>query len=510
MSLVVDRDISEEAFAQIRRRLEVQQRLKDTIGPVMAACTESFFAFLPYWTFVSREKGEPTKFDRLWQGQEDFAKEMQQHDWIYALKAGKLGFSELECAYDAWVAMFRQPNARVHIFSRDATSAEELLGWVRYGLLRLPEWMRLPIAEEERGSDTGRSVKLLAGGDDIRQIVRYSAGASVSIDQTCQHAHVDELAHMPYAEKTWNAVQTTIAPEGTCHIVTRGAGEDVFAATLWKMSKDGTAQLHPFFRPWTARPGRNREWYDLQATGLTMTGLHHFAPETPEEALAGDAQNDFIPLELWDRCQEELPPFLPGNKEPTVLALDAAVTGDCFGAVAITRHPDRYEDVAVRAVRKWDPPIDFPEVDAWIRTVCEGGCAAGHPQYEPYAQPEDCEACREGVLVEPWNIVQVAYDPYQLESMAQTHRRDGVAWWEAFDQGSARLIADSDLRTLILQKRIAHDGNPELREHMHNAAAKLDSKEDTKLRIVKKATEKKIDLAVATSMGVKRCLYLSL
>ena len=508
--LIVDRDIEETALEQIRRRLELQQRLKDTIDPVMAACQESFLAFLPFWTFVNRDKGETAQFDQLWEGQEDLAKVMGQHDWIYALKAGKLGFSELECAYDGWVAMFRQPNARVHIFSRDAQSAEELLGWVRHGLTHLPEWMRLPIAEEERGADTGRSIKLLVSEGDIRQIVRYAAAASVSIDQVCHHAHVDELAHMAYAEKTWNAVQTTIAPGGTCHVVTRGAGENVFAATLWKMAEAGTAQLFPFFRPWTARPDRDQRWYDQHATTLTLQGLHHFAPETPDDALMGDEQNEFIPLELWDRCQEELPPFPPGSKEPAILSLDAAVTGDCFGAVAVTRHPDREEDVAIRAVKLWTPPIDFPTVDAWIRTVCEGGCVAGHPQYEPFADPEGCDACREQILVEPWNIIQVCYDPYQLESMAQTHRRDGVAWWEAFQQGGARLIGDSEFRSLILQRRVAHDGNPLLREHIHNAAAKLDTREDTKLRIVKKSAEKKVDLAVAASMGVSRCLYLSL
>ena len=189
-------------------------------------CAQSFAFFLPYWTFVNRESGELETFDKLWDGQIEFVQAMSDHPWLFALKAGKLGFTELECAYDGWVLRFKQ-NARVHVFSRDASAAEELLGYVKLGLNHLPKWMRLPI-DSGRGADIDRSLRLHAGVDDKREIVRYAAGASVSIDQTATHSHVDELARMPYTEQTWTAVETTISPTGTCHIVTRGAGNAKF------------------------------------------------------------------------------------------------------------------------------------------------------------------------------------------------------------------------------------------------------------------------------------------
>ena len=106
-------------------------------------------------------------------------------------------------------------------------------------------------------------------------------------------------------------------------------------------------------------------------------------------------------------------------------------------------------------------------------------------------------------------IAAVTYDAYQLESMMQELRRDGLVPLYPFQQMGERLIADSELRDLIINRRIAHDGNPYLREHMENAAAKLDAKEDRRIRIVKRAPERKVDLAVATSMMCKKILYLN-
>jgi phage terminase large subunit-like protein len=48
-----------------------------------------------------------------------------------------------------------------------------------------------------------------------------------------------------------------------------------------------------------------------------------------------------------------------------------------------------------------------------------------------------------------------------------------------------------------------------LRDHIANARAKLSKDEDSRLRIIKRAPNRKIDLAVAASMGVSRILYLN-
>jgi len=200
------------------------------------------------------------------------------------------------------------------------------------------------------------------------------------------------------------------------------------------------------------------------------------------------AESQYIPLPQWDSCQEQLPPFPFGDQTPIVLGVDAASTSDCFGVVAVSRHPDPQRaktDVAVRAVRRWDPsetgPIDYDEAEQFIRQVCKH-----------------------------YNVVQIAYDPYQMVDMAQRLQRDSVAWCEPFPQMQDRLKADRMLYDLVINRRLAHDGNEYLREHIANANVKLQKDQDSTMRIVKKSSGRKIDLAVATSMAAYRCLYLLL
>lgn len=262
---------------------------------ILAECERDFGAFLPYWTFLSRETRELETLGNLWDGQRDFVAKMKEAGWLYALKAGKLGFTELETAFDGWVARFKK-NSRVHVFSMGATEAEELLAYVKFGLMHLPDWMRLPV-DTGRGADIDRSLRLSAGPDDVRTIVRYAAGANVSIDQTATHSHVDELARMPYPEQTWAAVKTTISPvDGTCHIVTRGAGPANYSADLWHNAMEGGSRLVPFFSPWTKRP-REAGWYEEEKAGSTPMALREFCPETWEDAIGGPGMDAVVPLD---------------------------------------------------------------------------------------------------------------------------------------------------------------------------------------------------------------------
>lgn len=112
-------------------------------------------------------------------------------------------------------------------------------------------------------------------------------------------------------------------------------------------------------------------------------------------------------------------------------------------------------------------------------------------------------------LVKEYNVIEVAYDPYQLHDMATRLKHQGLAWFREFPQGSDRLTADSQFRALIRERRFWHRGEPDLREHILNANAKVDA-EDRRLRIVKRMEKMKIDLAVAASMGSAEVLRLNL
>ena len=515
-----------EALRQVAAVRQLQGDRRQEERHTMAA---SFLGFLPYWQFVNRDTGEVLAFGdpqtgelALWEGQQHFADHMVEHPWIYALKAGKLGFTELECAYDAWVLLFLGQNARVHLFSLSGRASQELLKIVRFGLDHLPRWLRPQYLIDEAGGKTSTSLRFRVAEDDERTLVSYAATPDVSIDMVCHHAHVDELARMPFARATFAAIYSTVAPEGSCHVLTRGKGEGGYAAELWRTSMAGTHRLVPFFTPWSGRPDRDLAWYKDREAELLRQDLHHFAPATPEDALAGDDQSEYLPIELWDRCRDTaLEALMPGSREIAVLGVDAGIKNDCTGIVLVTRHPQQHENVAVRGVRLWRPEggneVDLDEVESFIKAVCLGGCAAGHYKEDRLRTLEPaftaaCGACHpdggEFAAVPPYSIYEVAYDPWQMENSAQRLRALGINM-QPFDQGKARAIADSEFRDLVVNRRIAHDGNELLRSHVSNAAAVLD-REEHKLRVVKKSPAKKVDLLVAAVEATNRCLALYL
>jgi phage terminase large subunit-like protein len=107
-------------------------------------------------------------------------------------------------------------------------------------------------------------------------------------------------------------------------------------------------------------------------------------------------------------------------------------------------------------------------------------------------------------LFKVYHIEEVAYDPYQMASMAQ--RLGDNVHWKPFLQGAPRLIADKRLYDMIRDRQIEHSGEPVLRQHIKNADRKP---EEDKLRIVKRTSTGKIDAVVALSMAVdRRCSTL--
>lgn len=522
------------------------------------ACRLDFAHFLRHWVFKVREETGTESirhFDRLWEGQQRMVESMKAHRWLYILKAGKLGATELECAYDGWVLLARGANARVNIFSKGQKESKELLGIVKFGLQHLPDWLGLPMmSKTEAGGDNSEQFALLGdGADDTRKVVSYPASPDAAIDVSATHSHVDEMARMPFPAKTWASIQSTVPATGTVHIVTRGAGEGSFASQLWYEAKDGASPLYCHFEPFNARPripqgevppgvDPAEVWYIEQAATMLEGQLNYSAPRTEEDALKGSAEGQFVPEAVWLSCYDpDLQPLMPGDRTPLVLGVDAGVTGDNFAVVAVSRHPDRPDDPAVRSVKVWVPPkggaIDFDEVERFLRIVCLGGCVNGHanqpgnvmsagqmcadhPEHvyrhkvtgldTCSGQPMPCSACEGGIRTLRFNVAQIAYDAYQLVDMMQRLSRERVAWCRSFGQGSERMEADARLRSLIVNRRLAHRNDDTLNAHVAAANAKSAPGEETKLRLVKRNPGSKIDGAVALSMATAESLRLIL
>ncbi len=193
-----------------------------------------------------------------------------------------------------------------------------------------------------------------------------------------------------------------------------------------------------------------------------------------------DVDRFLASITLWDACYDpDLPPL--GPHEPCLLAMDAGESSDTFATVLLSNHLTRTGVLAVRYARAYVPdgkqPLNFDAIEVDLREL-------------------DIR----------YAIQQIAYDPFLLGQMVRRLSVPGrtvSAPLVPFPQGAQRLEADKLLADLISQRRIAHDGNSQLRAHLDNADKKI-SGEGRALRIVKRTHSLKIDLAVATSMAAAR------
>lgn len=416
----------------------------------------------------------------LWEAQRDVLRQITQHRLIVILKSRQLGISWLVCGYALWLCLFH-PGRVVLLFSQGQTEADELLRRISSMYYRLPEAVRnaLPRALVVNTSK-------MAWGNGSR-VLSLPATKKAGRTFTASLVVMDEAAHMEYAEDLFVATKPTIDGGGQLIMISTARGTGNLFHQVWTDAQAGTNRFVPLFLPWSARPGRDDTWYAQRvAEYRDLRLVHQEYPATPEEAFEATTLDRFLPsISWWDLCYRELPPL---GREPLVLAVDAAVgrrdsPSDCFAIVGVTRSPFDRNSVAVRFVQSWQArpgeKIQFQSPDG--------------------TGPEDVIRA----LCRRYSVVCLVYDPYQLADMTGRLEREGVVWCLEFPQGAKRLEADRLLYDLILEQRLHHTGDRDIREHIDNADRKL--AENGALRLVQGARGK-IDLAVALSMAAYTCL----
>lgn len=219
---------------------------------------------------------------------------------------------------------------------------------------------------------------------------------------------------------------------------------------------------------WNTRPRcywQTPEYYADQASQYTPNEYNRIHRNE-----WGQSSEAFVPAAWWDACLGEYPEF--GRNVPVVIGIDAAVSGDCFALVGISR---LNKQAYVRFVYVWYPP--------------KNGQIS-------FSEPMD----KLSELIKQLNVVCVCYDEYQMSMFAQQMTEKGNIFMQPFSQAGKRLEADKNLYDHIRERRITHDGNEVLREHVLNANQKADG--DNKLRIIKRHETMKVDATVSCSMAL--------
>lgn len=414
----------------------------------------------------------------LWPAQSEALEIIEGSPQVIVLKARQLGMSWLVIAFAVWLCIYH-PGQTVMVFSKDQESANEMVRRARGIFIRLGNKPTPLIIDNVAtiGWENESRIKSFAATED--------AGSSFTGSLTI----LDEFAKMQYAESLYTSVKPTIADGGRIIIISTAKGEANPFHKLWEGAVAGLNSFRAIFLPWHARPTRTREWY-AKAEADSISVKHHKQeyPADAKEAFVSIGNERFLPdMLLWDACIAPIPPLDP--RTPMVIGLDAGVHSDSFGMVGVTRHPIHNTFVAVRFVQEWKPVngvISFqgteetPGPERVLRRLCQS-----------------------------YNVVCVTYDEYMLADMAQRLTSEGVAWFRVFSQGGDRLEADKGLFDLIIERRIAHDGNADLRRHIDNANRKPDP-ETRKLRLVKREASLKIDLSVCLSMSCRVALALDI
>lgn len=240
--------------------------------------------------------------------------------------------------------------------------------------------------------------------------------------------------------------------------------------------------------PWQLGP-RGEAYYQEQLTNLRPEAfdrlhLNYWTSST----------QSFLPVEWWKRCawdEREHGKFPDlDRRTPIVLGVDGSVSGDCTAIVAVSRDPrDAEHNVLVRHAQVWFPPkngtIDYADVKSAIKRVCD-----------------------------MHNVVQIAYDPYQMHGTMQEIMREAIAWVKPFSQAGDREKSDKQLYDLIRDRKIGHN-DQFADKFIENCAAHVMGSTTTggkieRMRIVKKGKDAPVDPVVALSMASSECLRLLL
>lgn len=348
------------------QRLQVRTGLSPEQLKEVADTATSFRRFLNYWNFIDQETGNVRVLGEvLWAAQEEFVRTASAHDWIFFLKARKLGETTIECAWDGYVQRFGPVNSRVHLWSRRDDAAQELLAAVKFGITRLPEHMQLPVSKS-----TTHEFELAAGQDDRRLVKAYPADEETAVEATCNHGHIDEWARMRNPKKVWQAIKPSLA--GTAHIVTTGLGPTNFSSGFWRQCMAGDVtnrvgeKMIACFIGALNRPDRTPEWLanERASMGDDTAAMQEY-PMTWREALSGGGEYVFKSREVDRAAVDTYGLQSPREGRRYSIGADIGRHQDAAVIVVLDVTRDCHDVVHYRRMRE----ATYPEIQLAIEEV---------------------------------------------------------------------------------------------------------------------------------------------
>lgn len=264
-------------------------------------CIKDFKYFVNTCCFIfDTQKGEEYPF-HLWPEQVEVADTFERSRLVVALKARQLGWTWLALARILQKAVFN-PGIHALLFSLRDLDAKQNLVRLDTMAKRLPKWMR--------PRTKGNAHELHFDNGSVAFAFPTTAGDSY----TAAIALIDEADIVPNLGDLLRRVKPTIDNGGQLILVSRSNKDepDSEFKRIYRAAKEGTNNYAAVFKPWSAHPKRDEQWYLEQKNDvLSRTGglddLWEQYPNNDVEALAARVLSKRIPHEWLNQCYEALP-----------------------------------------------------------------------------------------------------------------------------------------------------------------------------------------------------------
>ena len=283
----------------------------------------------------------------------------------------------------------------------------------------------------------------------------------------------------------------------TAGVMTGNDGKETICHTLYEYGKrvaSGEVVDPNFFFSWWEPTDPQASHYDEQTWKQANPGYGDIVSKesfesslklTPESEFRTKRCNQWVatsdtwlPHGSWDRLvvDREL-----DTTKDVVLAFDGSFNGDCTVIVAV----EVGETPHILPIAVWEKP---DEADANWQV--------------PVLEVEDAirKAC------ETYKVLEIACDPYRWARSFQVLEDDGLPV-VTFPQTSSRMTpATTRFFEAVVNEQITHNGDKTLARHIANATLRVDSR-GSRLAKEKRGSTRRIDLAVASVMGLERASW---
>lgn len=267
-------------------------------------CSEDAAYFIDSYVQIYDAVAERWLPFRLWPAQLHPLHVMRAARLSIHLKARQIGMTWLALAYALHKMLFN-PIATVLLFSKRDDEAMELLRRLKDMYAKLPPWMQARAVtlsnEHEWQLSTGSRAMAFptTAGDS------YTASLVIG----------DEFDLVTNQDRMMASVKPTIDNGAQMILLSRPDKDRPLTRfkQIYRAAKNGLNDWTAVFLPWSAHPGRDRQWYeqiksDIQSATGSLDELHEQYPETDTDALAPRTLNKRIAPGWIKQCYVEANP----------------------------------------------------------------------------------------------------------------------------------------------------------------------------------------------------------